>query len=174
MATRITHETIYIRHPFTDAERLQMGSELAEAHTHLETIEDEEKQVKAQFNERKAGANTRIGSLSRMLSSGFEMRNVKCELKWDTPNVGEVSYIGPDGMVEKVRAMAPSEHQMELELAGGEEKTLDPEAEVAAVTESEKAVEAFFDKPSEEAETPQVDEDDKVEDTEETVGDENF
>ena len=147
MATRITHETIYVRHDFTDAERLQMGSELAEAHQHLATIEDEEKTMKAQFNERKAGANQRLSSLSRTLAGGFEMRNVRCELKWDAPNVGEVSYIGSDGKVERTRAMAPSEHQQELEFVEEEAKPteLAPEAETASVLESAKNAAEFFD-----------------------------
>ena len=142
MANRITHETIYVRRDFNQAERLQMGSELAEAHQNLATIEDEEKTVKAQFNERKAGMNTRINTLSRMLSGGFEMTNVRCELKWDSPNVGEVQYIGPDGKVEKTRAMAPSEHQQELEFAETEE--VPPEEEIANVAASEENVSTFF------------------------------
>jgi len=144
MATRITHETIYVRHDFNDAERLQMGSELAEAHTHLATVEDEFKTAKAQFGERLSGLGTRINSLSRQLSGGFEMRNVRCELKWDTPNVGEVSYIGPDGKVEKTRAMAPSEHQMELDLAEADGVPIPPAEEAASVAESQENVSSFF------------------------------
>jgi hypothetical protein len=145
MATRITHETIYVRHDFTDAERLQMGSELAEAHTHLSTVEDEFKNVKAQFAERLSGVNTRIGSLSRQLAGGFEMRNVRCELQWDTPNVGEVSYRDPEGFIAKVRAMAPSEHQMELELAEAEGVPIPPAQEIASVEKSAAAMSEFFD-----------------------------
>ena len=147
MNNRVTHETIFTRHDFTEAERLQMGSELAQTQSRIETIKEEQTSVAAQFKERLAGAQQAIGSLSRNINCGFEMRSTRCELKWDQPNVGEVTYRGPDGRVEKTRAMTIAERQEELNF---DESTSVP-AEVpaeqaeASVLESAKNAAEFFD-----------------------------
>ena len=117
MAVRITKETLCLRHNFTTKEQLEMGSELAQAHNRLLDIEEEEKVMKAQIKEKKESVDSKIGSLSRALGTGFEMRNIDCDLEYDKPNVGEVTYRRRDNkLFVKARAMTEAERQMDLPL----------------------------------------------------------
>jgi hypothetical protein len=140
MPKRIDTETLYLRHEFTAAERLEMGASLAEAHNRLAAIEDELAAVKAQFKERSTKEELAVGTLSRNLSNGFEMRNIPCTLEYDMPNVGEVSYRRKDnGQFVKARPMTEQERQLDLPL---EEKT--EEQAAVAVEQSAKAAEEWF------------------------------
>lgn len=110
-------EVMYLKYTFSSEERLRMGDELASAHNRIESIETEEAVVKAQFKERKASVEQSVTSLSRNLSTGFEMRNIEVRLDWDTPNVNEVQYVRTDtGEVVKTRPFTEAERQQDLPL----------------------------------------------------------
>jgi hypothetical protein len=147
--TRITKVTEYLRHEFTKEERLEMGDSLAQAHNRMAAVEDEEAVMKAQIKDKKAGLEQIIGRLARNLGNGFEMRNVDCELVYDSPNVGEVTFRRKDnGEFVKARPMTETERQMDLPL---EEKS-DAVAEASA-GESAANAEEFF-KPGRPTEQP--------------------
>jgi hypothetical protein len=147
MAVRITKETLCLRHSFTTKEQLEMGSELAQAHNRLLDIEEEEKVMKKQIAERKASVESKVGSLSRSLGTGFEMRNIDCDLEYDQPNVGEVTYRRRDnGEYVKHRAMTEAERQMDHPLDT-------PQQVEASVEKSAEAAEEFF-KPGRPTEIP--------------------
>lgn len=140
MPTRINRETLYLRHDFTADEKLTMGSDLAGAYNRLQEIEEEESAIKAQIKERKAQVELKVGSLSRNLANGWEMRNVECTLKYDFPNVGEVTYLDGTGKEVKARPMTETERQMDLPLA-------EPKTEAEAEASAEKSadnIEGFF------------------------------
>ncbi len=139
MPARITSEVLNLRHTFTTEERLALGDELAACRQNETEIAEEMKSSAAGFNERKAKLAATVGSLSRKISDGFDMQNVSCILKYDTPNVGEVSYYDGDNLV-KTRAMTISERQLDLPLE--QPKTQD---EVdASIAKSAANVEEFF------------------------------
>jgi hypothetical protein len=148
MGNRISKETLFLRHNFTEDERLKMGDELASAYNRQADIDNEENVVKSQFKERRATIEQKISSLSRNLSNGFEMSNVECRLEWDSPNPFEVSYVRNDtNEVVRTRPMTEQERQMDLPLQ-------EPATEAAvaeSVAQSEAAVEEFFDKEPEPA-----------------------
>ena len=136
---RATRETLALRHEFTNDERLIIGNELASAYNRKAEIEADEAVAKTQIKERKSQVELTIGTLSRNWINGFMIENVICELFWDQPNVGEVSYVRVDnGETVRARAMTEAERQMELSL----ETPKDVEVSVAA---SEEAVEEFFE-----------------------------
>lgn len=140
MPVRISKEVLYLRHDFSAEEKLQMGSELAAAYNRRQQIDEEAKVIKSQLNDRISQVEATIGSLSRNLASGFDMRNVDCRLSFDEPNVGEVTYYGPDGKSVKVRPMTETERQMDLPLP-------EPKTEAEAETSAEKSaanIEGFF------------------------------
>ena len=140
MGIRIAKEVLFLRHEFTKDERLEMGSNLANAYNRLASIEDEEAVMKAQVKDRKAGVEQTIGSLSRNLANGFDMVNIECETVWDTPNIGEVSYRRKDnGEIAKVRAMTSEERQMDLPLDGT--------VVVVPPEQSEENIKGFFKSP---------------------------
>ena len=117
MPPRLIKTTEYLRHTFTQDERLKMGDELAGAHNRLASIGDEETVVKAKFKERISTVEQTINALSRDLSNGWTMQNVECALSYGEPNPLEVTYRRADtGDVVKVRPMEPDEMQEELPL----------------------------------------------------------
>lgn len=154
MGTRVTQETLYVRYDFDQTERLEMGSSLADAYNRKQQIEEQEKRAKAQFAEQKSGVEATIGSLSRSLGTGWEMRNIPCTPRWDFPNVGEVTYFDAGGREIKHRAMTETERQMDLPLEETAPQT-DAEAE-ASVAASQDNVDTFFGR-SEEEEPPEGD-----------------
>ena len=145
--TRLTRETLYLRHDFTDAERLQMGDDLAQAHNRMASIEEEEAVMKAQIRDRKAAVEQTIGTLYRNLNNRFEMRNIACEIVYDRPNVGEVTYVDPAGKVVKERPMTESERQMDLPL-DGEVVVIPPAVAEASAEQSAENIENFFQEPT--------------------------
>jgi hypothetical protein len=150
--TRLTRETLYLRHDFTDAERLQMGDDLAQAHNRMASIEEEEAVMKAQIKDRKAAVEQTIGTLYRNLNNRFEMRNIGCTIVYDQPNVGEVTYLDPDGKVAKTRPMTESERQMDLPL-DGEVVVIPPAVAEASAEQSAENIDEFF-KPGRPTEQP--------------------
>jgi hypothetical protein len=116
---RIKKVTEYLRHEFSDAELLEMGSEQAQAHSRLGEIELEFDSVKSSFKSRTAAVEATIGTLSRNINNRFEMRLIECVLEYDKPHVGAVTYIRTDtGEVVRERPMTDKERQMDLPLDG--------------------------------------------------------
>jgi hypothetical protein len=145
---RITKEVLYLRRDFTKDDKLDMGSKLAESYNLMSDIEEEEAVMKSQIKERKSQVEATIGTLSRNLANGYTMLNVDCELLYDTPHVGEVSYKRKDnGQITKTRAMTESENQQEIEFH--EAKVVEP----APVEESVVNIETFFGKGTTDART---------------------
>jgi hypothetical protein len=139
---RMTRDTLFLRHDFTQDERLEMGNNLAQSHNRMAAILDKEKVIKTQIKNEIAGVEQTIGDLSQKLSAGFVMENVECELVFDFPAIGEVSYKRKDnGEVVKTRAMTGDERQMDLPITA--EKPAD-EAEKSA-EESAKNIDEFFE-----------------------------
>jgi len=151
MPARITTEVLNLRHTFTTEERLALGDELAACRQNETEIAEEMKSSAAGFAERKAKLAATVGSLSRKISDGFDMQNVSCSLKYDDPNVGEVTYYDPEGKAVKTRAMTINERQLDLPLE--QPKTQDEVDE--SIAKSAANVEGFFpDKAEGEAEEP--------------------
>lgn len=139
-SNRPTKETAYLRREFTADERIEMGRELAQAHNRIAAVDDEEKAMKTQIKERRAGIELSIGTLSRKLNDGYEMENIPCTLTWDDPNVGEVTSRDPSGKIVKTRPMTAAERQEELNF---DESTSTPAP--ASVEESAANIAEFFD-----------------------------
>lgn len=143
MPVRITSEVLHLRHDFTTEEKLSMASELANIYTALQEVAEEKKRTASQYAERENTIKASVGSISRGLQVGFEMRNITCKLVYDQPNVGEVSYIDPDGKTVRTRAMTDSERQLELKL---EQQAPQTEAEEQkSIEQSTKNIEEHFE-----------------------------
>jgi len=76
-------EAKFVKHLFTDAEKLQFASSLAQAIGAARNVESEFKSVKASFNLRTEEAKAKIDSLGDKLQTGFEMREARCRVVYD-------------------------------------------------------------------------------------------
>lgn len=132
----------YLRHVFTQDERLKMGEQLAQCYNTLAAISDEEKVMKSKFAERKTTTEQSVRSLSQDLATGWTMTNVPCLLKWGSPNANEVEYVREDtNEVIRTRAMTPEELQEDLPF--NEQVKADSEAQASALRSAEN-IEGFF------------------------------
>lgn len=146
--TRPTEATETLRCNFTDAEKMKLGTDLAEAHNDLEALDEEEATIKAAMKNKRSLKIATVGTLARSLSAGFTMRPVKCRLVYDDPNPNEVStYRNDTDELVKTRPFSEKERQADLPL------------ETAAAEQSEANIAEFFDMAKEaESEAAQVDE----------------
>ena len=141
MATRTEREVMFLKYEFNDQEKLAMATTLAQNHNAIDDLAAEEKVLKTQIAERRSGLAQSIQTLSRNISTGFEMRNIPCRVQWDVPNIGEVQYIRTDtGEVVRTRPMTDTERQIDLPLEAQDEAAVE-----ASVGASGEAVGEFFE-----------------------------
>lgn len=76
-------EVKFVRHDFTNEEKLKFGSQLGEAISKARAVETEFNTVKASFKLRAEEAKTQIDSLGTKLQAGFEMREARCRVVYD-------------------------------------------------------------------------------------------
>lgn len=103
---------------FTDKERLELGKQLAEESQKLEQIADDKKTVVADFKSRQTAAEAKIASLSQQVANGYQVKEVKCEMRFDTPEAGKKTLVRLDtSETVEVADMLDIEKQQQLPLA---------------------------------------------------------
>ena len=118
----------YLRHDFTDADRLGISKDLAEANLQKARIEDEKKSVNSDFKSRIDRIDADINKLAQALASDFEMRNVECHVYYNKPNKGLKTIINAEtSEVVSVEKMSPEEAQMTFDET---EKAQSPDIEI--------------------------------------------
>jgi hypothetical protein len=111
---------LQLRVDFTDPELLELGKKLGEATTELRQAKDEAKGISAQLKAKCDGIQARVDEMSNKLCCGYTMRNVACEVRFDTPHRGMKSTYRLDTYeLVGVASMTTSEMQGELELNTG-------------------------------------------------------
>ena len=112
---KVTKE--YLKYKFTEPELKERSTQLALECRSLEEIENDKKQVMSDFKSKIDGHQATISRLSNNINNGYEHRYIDCEVKMNTPIVGEKSIIRKDtGELVKQEQMNESEMQEELDL----------------------------------------------------------
>lgn len=102
---------------FTEAEVLQLGKDLAQASANAAAIEDELKTVTAQVKAKLAEQEAQVASNTSKIQSGFEYRQVDCEVRLGDPKPTKKTIIRLDtNAVVEVRDLSSEEHQYMLKL----------------------------------------------------------
>lgn len=108
---------------FTDAERLELGKQLAEAHNETAQIESDFQRIKDEFKSKLSAVSTKITDLANKVSSGYEIKNVLCLVVMDTPKPGKKQVVRMDGPTDGVREVVEThdmtEHEKTPELSLG-------------------------------------------------------
>lgn len=111
---------------FTDAEITALAKELAAANNTRDELEQQKKQVDSQLKADIEVQNSTIGRLSRLIGSGWEMRNVEVRIELDTPEPGKKRVVRIDtGEEVAVKAMTDRDRQMVLDLQSAAEVDVD-------------------------------------------------
>jgi hypothetical protein len=99
--------------PQTDKRSLRVDLSASEIHTYslqlanenraVNSIEDEKKTVTSQYTARLNEKKASIKRLSAVVSDGFEMREIECEIQYNKPESGKKTIIRKD--LDKVHAV---------------------------------------------------------------------
>lgn len=101
--------------PFSDAEMVQMGKQIAEAMGQIESIQSELDEKKTHYKNRIQVKEAEITKLKNQLSSGFRMEEKLCELVINIPEQRREYWVD-DKMVDSEPAQA-RDFQTQLDLA---------------------------------------------------------
>lgn len=89
-------EVKFVKHDFTDAEKIQFGSDLGAAIAKARAIDNDLKSVKAQFSLKAEEAKGLIDSLGTKLQAGFELRETRCRVVFDAKARRKFYFVADD------------------------------------------------------------------------------
>lgn len=92
-----THEKRSLRHDFTAVETHDLSLQLASKTKELASITEEKSSVSAQYGSRIKEVKATTNKLSNQISDGFEMRDVECDIEFNTPKQGMKTIKPRDG-----------------------------------------------------------------------------
>ena len=113
MEKEFTNE--YVKYRFTENEKKEIASEMAQKVSELQQAEDDKKAIMSDFKSKIDGIQANVNNAATKLNSGYEMRSVKCEIM---PNWAKKvwEYIREDnGTVAREKAMTADDLQMQFE-----------------------------------------------------------
>lgn len=118
-----------LRYEFTNPERMQLGRDLAEAMTRSSQVDSDLTRVKTDFKARLSALESEMHSLRDKINTGYEIRDVECEWRFDDPKPNQKSLVRIDtGTVVEVQPMSEQEKQVELPFGEGDESKPEKEA----------------------------------------------
>jgi ferritin-like metal-binding protein YciE len=88
-ATKKNETTRILRVSFTDAEILELGRNLAEAHNENNQIESDFQRIKDEFKSKLSAVAAKIVDLANKVSSGYEMKPIVCAWHMNMPLPGK-------------------------------------------------------------------------------------
>jgi len=104
-----------IKHTLDETDKMKYGKYLAEKISERDQIALEKKESMSVFKSRTDNCLTDINSFSEALNSGFEMRQVKCEIFFNAPSPGRKTIVRMDtGEEIGIENMTEEEKQEEL------------------------------------------------------------
>ena len=109
------YENEFLKYHFTEKEIQEIASEMAQKIVNLQQAEDDLKAIKSDYKNQMDGIQAGINSAATKMTSGYEMRSVKCKV---TPNyiarVWEYTRVDTGEMV-KEKGMTSNDLQMYYE-----------------------------------------------------------
>jgi hypothetical protein len=119
--------TQLLRVVLTDEEIREKSRALADKATELNQLEEDKKRASSHFGAEVKAARGEITRLSQFITSGYELRDVRCEVFYHAPKPGQKTTIRTDtGETVNVQTMTSMEMQMRLPIMT-EETDAEPE-----------------------------------------------
>jgi hypothetical protein len=107
--------TQLLRVVLTDEEIREKSRALADKATELNQLEEDKKRASSHFGAEVKAARGEITRLSQFISSGYELREVRCEVFYHKPKPGQKTTIRTDtGETVNIQTMTSMEMQMRL------------------------------------------------------------
>lgn len=126
MASTIkVHE--YLRYDFTEAEFLEHARLLGKLNQDLSRAEERKKRVSSELAADVKARQDEVSSQSRLVSNGYEYRDIECEVRYHDPENGKKTLVRMDsGETVKVSFMSGDEMQASLPLEMSTDATAAP------------------------------------------------
>lgn len=115
MPNHVEETSEYLRYDFTKEELSAIASKMARDHQSAQKLEEEKKVVVAQFKSNIEALISQISEASRLLTNGYEHRNVDCLWMFNNPQDGIRTMVRKDtGEVVRTAKMSTEEMQETL------------------------------------------------------------
>jgi hypothetical protein len=115
MAEERKTETRLCKYVFDEKEKREIASDLANGVAEVARLEEQKKAVMSQLKAELDAKQGAVNSAAEKLRSGFEMRNIECEVIFDYES-DVVRWVRTDNFeVAHQRRMRPEERQMKIE-----------------------------------------------------------
>lgn len=102
----------HLKYQFSQEERNNLASELANAYYDRSELESQLSSIKADFKGRIGSIETQIEKHTRKIRDGYEMREIECEVQFHTPVDGQKRIVRLDtGEEVAIEYMLPHERQ---------------------------------------------------------------
>jgi predicted transposase YbfD/YdcC len=102
-------EKRWLRYDFSAPEIHDLSMDLANKTQQFQTVSDEKKSVSSQFKSRLDSIQSDLNSLSNKVASGYEIREVECEVKYHKPEQGKKTIIRKDNNSKIIEKMTSEE-----------------------------------------------------------------
>lgn len=109
------YSTEYVKFVFTEEEKRDIASEMARKVSELNQAEDEKKAVMSDLKSRIDSLSAQVNAAANKLNSGYEYRNVECEIDRDYSR--RVILFWFDEKVVKEKPMTSDDLQMKIAAA---------------------------------------------------------
>lgn len=103
------HERRKLRYDFTAVEVHNLSTELARKNLEQQEVENEAKSVASQYTSNLKVIKSEVNKLSRMVSDGFEYRDVEVDIDYHKPEAGKKTVTRKDNGMVSVEKMDPYE-----------------------------------------------------------------
>lgn len=126
----ISKTTELLRYDFTDDEKKELASEMAQAITDLNTAENDKKAVMSDYKSKIDAFSAKASNIAGKLQSGWEMRNIDCRVEKDYRKRIAKIYREDTGEFVKERRIPDDECQMNLEDAAAADACTETECQI--------------------------------------------
>jgi hypothetical protein len=116
----VRKESLNLQYKFSAGELQNLGKELAEAQITLRQIEDDKKRVLDDWKARESSKSAEINNLSNKVSSGYEYRDIPCEVTINEPVNKKTARRLDTGEVVWVRELTDLDKQRTFEFENEE------------------------------------------------------
>ncbi|MBE2178893.1 MAG: hypothetical protein IAE97_00270 [Chthoniobacterales bacterium] len=118
--TEVRKENLNLQYKFSDDELRILGKELAEAQIQSRQLEDDRKRVADEWKAKISTKEAEIASLSNKVNSGYEYRDIPCEITLNEPVGKKTARRTDTGETVWVRDLTDSERQRTLDFSDGD------------------------------------------------------
>lgn len=107
--------TEFVKYYLTEDEKRELAADLAQKTVEMQLAEDDKKAIASDFKSQIDGLSAKINGAANKLTTGYEMRSVKCEIVPDWTKKVWQSIEIDSGNIVKERPMTSDDLQIKID-----------------------------------------------------------